>query len=80
MALHDASYATTTEIEELFPCCPRSLVSDKATNLLQSHLITGFEAALELGMPPQDALAIILSWVSTELGRAELEQRYNRRR
>ena len=80
MAIHDASHATISEIEELFARCPRPLVSEKAINILQSHLITGFEAAVDLGLPPQDALSVILSWVSSELGRSELEHRSNGRR
>lgn len=80
MTVHDVSHAAIREIEDLFPRCPMPLVSEKAINILQSHLITGFEAALDLGLPPQDALAVILSWVSSELGRAEMEHRSNGRR
>jgi hypothetical protein len=56
-------------IEALFPGEPQSLLPRRAADLLQSHLISGFETALEQGMRPADALALVLCWVSTEMAR-----------
>jgi hypothetical protein len=56
-------------IEALFPGEPQPLFPRRAADLLQSHLINGFETALEQGMRPADALAVVLGWVSTEMAR-----------
>ena len=58
-----------SDIEALFPSEPEPLVSKKAADKLQSHLINGFETALDQGMRPGDALAVILCWVSSEMVR-----------
>jgi hypothetical protein len=69
MLVHEEYHTRLREAEELFPGRAQPLVPKKAADLLQSHVISGFEAALEQGMHPMDALASILSWVSTEMGR-----------
>jgi hypothetical protein len=60
---------TPGDIEALFPGEPEPLVPKKAAEKLQSHLINGFETALDQGMRPGDALAVILCWVSSEMVR-----------
>lgn len=62
-------YPVRGDIEALFPGQPDPLLSKKAADRLQSHLINGFETALEQGMRPSDALAIVLCWVSSEMVR-----------
>ncbi len=52
----------------------RSRPQKKTADMLQSHVIRGFEAALAQGMQPMDALAAILSWASTEMGRIQLDR------
>ncbi len=63
-----------SDIEALFPGNPKPLVSKKAAELLQSHLIDGFEAAVDRGMRPADALAVIMHWVSSEMVRIGSEK------
>ena len=67
-------YRVRTDIEALFPGQPEPLLPRKAADILQSHLINGFETALEQGMRPADALAVILSWVSSEMARVGSEK------
>ncbi len=67
-------HCTQSDIEALFPGHPEPLVPKKAVELLQSHLIFGFEAALDQGMRPADALAVILCWVSSEMVRVGSEK------
>jgi hypothetical protein len=67
-------HSTPRDIEALFPRHPESLVPKKAAERLQSHLIGGFEAALDQGMRPADALGVILSWVSAEMVRIAPEK------
>jgi len=68
-------HGTRTDIEALFPGHPEPLVPEKkAAELLQSHLIDGFEAAVDQGMRPADALAVVLCWVSSEMGRIGSEK------
>ncbi len=62
-------HCTLSEIEALFPGHPEPLVPKKAADKLQSHLINGFETALDQGMRPADALAVVLCWVSSEMVR-----------
>lgn len=69
-----SGYCVQNEIEGLFPCDPKPLVSKKAADVLQSSLIDGFEAALDQGMQPADALAVVLCWVSSEMVRLHSEQ------
>lgn len=69
-----SGYYIQNEIEGLFPCDPKPLVPKKAADVFQSSLIDGFEAALEQGMQPADALAVVLRWVSSEMVRLGTEQ------
>jgi hypothetical protein len=57
------------EVDLLFPRHEDALVKGQAEEALQSHIITGFEEALGLGMPPMEALSQVLSWVATEMAR-----------
>jgi hypothetical protein len=41
---------------------------------LQSQIINAFEGAIYQGMRPMDALAVILSWMSSEMTRIQAEQ------
>lgn len=62
------------DIEALFPGNPDPLLPKKAADMLVSHLINGFETALEQGMRPADALAVIMCWVSSEMVRIGSEK------
>jgi hypothetical protein len=55
--------------DDFFPRNPNPLLPEKARDALQSHMIVGFEEALELGMAPMDALGCVLRWVALEMGR-----------
>ncbi|MGO9544798.1 MAG: hypothetical protein ACLPPF_08395 [Rhodomicrobium sp.] len=74
MAVQDASYLRLVEFEDLFPSRPQHPASKKAADVLLSRVISGFEAAVEQGVQPMDALALILNWVSSEMVRIQLEQ------
>jgi hypothetical protein len=41
---------------------------------LQSEIINAFEAAIYQGMGPMDALAVILTWMSSEMTRIQADQ------
>lgn len=41
---------------------------------LQSNIINAFEAAIDQGMRPADALAVILTWMSSEMVRIQADQ------
>jgi hypothetical protein len=56
------------EFESLFPR-EGDLASGKAEEVLQSHIIMGFEEAVDLGMSPMEALSQVLGWVSSEMVR-----------
>jgi hypothetical protein len=56
------------DLEGLFP--PQGdLALGKAEEALQSHIIMGFEEAVELGMSPMEALSHVLGWVASEMVR-----------
>ena len=56
-------------------CCPgKPRVGDKLADALQSQIINAFEAAIYQGMRPMDALAVILSWMSSEMARIQADQ------
>jgi len=74
MQVRNECRTTFAEIDDLFPIPPQPLVPKKAAEVLQSHMIEGFEAALDRGMQPMDALAAVLSWVSSEMARIRVEQ------
>ena len=48
---------------------------DQATEALKSTLITGYEQAIEDGLSPMNALAMVLNWVAEEFGRVSDEAR-----
>ncbi|MGO9485500.1 MAG: hypothetical protein ACLPX9_13080 [Rhodomicrobium sp.] len=73
MLVHN-EHAIRSDIEALFPGHPEPMIPKKAADKLQSHLINGFETALDQGIPPEDALAIVLRWVSTEMLRIGSER------
>ena len=50
------------------------LPADKLADALQSRVINAFEAAIDQGMSPTDALAAILAWMSTEMMRIQADQ------
>ncbi|MGO8952076.1 MAG: hypothetical protein ACLPWS_20545 [Rhodomicrobium sp.] len=74
MQVRNECRTTFTEFDELFPISPQPLVPKRAAEILQSHMIESFEAALDQGMLPMDALASILSWVASEMARIRVEQ------
>ena len=47
---------------------------DRLADALQSQVINAFEAAIYQGMRPMDALAVILSWMSSEMMRIQADQ------
>ena len=48
---------------------PGNSSSDNLADALQSNIINAFEAAIDQGLRPTDALAVILSWMSSEMMR-----------
>ncbi len=56
-------------LENLFPRKSGDPVFGKAEEALRSHMIEGFEEALENGMPPMEALGHVLNWAATEMAR-----------
>jgi hypothetical protein len=73
MLAHEG-HRLNSEIDGLFPRRAEPQVPKKAADVLQSRLISGFEEAVEQGMHPADALAIVLSWASSELARIGIDQ------
>jgi len=47
--------------------------AEKVAEMLQSQLIHAFETAIYQGMQPMDALAIILSWMASEMVRIQAD-------
>jgi len=73
MSLREYCLASHDEGEECRP--PSSQQNgDKITDALQSQIIDAFETAIYQGMRPIDALAVILSWMSSEMMRIQGEQ------
>jgi hypothetical protein len=58
----------------LFPGHTQPSMPDPAMDALQSQVITGFEAALDQGMHPVDALDVIIGWVLNEMARMKTER------
>jgi hypothetical protein len=73
MLIHNECSSRLNDIDELFPRRPQLLVPRQAADLLESHVISGFEDAVERGMKPLDAVAVILACVSSEMERIRLE-------
>jgi hypothetical protein len=73
MSLNDSCLIPQNETED--SCSRKSrLPGDKLADALQSQIINAFEAAIYQGMRPMDALAVILSWMSSEMTRTQAEQ------
>jgi hypothetical protein len=72
MSLREICLAATSETDELPLDKPKSQGDDIA-DALQSQIINAFEAAIYQGMRPVDALAIILTWMSSEMTRIQAE-------
>ena len=47
---------------------------DQLADAWQSQIINAFDAAIYQGMRPMDALAVILSWMSSEMMRIQADQ------
>ena len=48
----------------------------QAVETLLRHLITGFEEAVDLGLPPAEAISVVATWLATEIPRLrEMEPR-----
>ena len=73
MPLRESCLISQNETDGNFPS-KASLPGDKLADALQSQVINAFEAAIYQGMRPMDALAVILSWVSSEMMRTQAEQ------
>jgi hypothetical protein len=50
---------------------PKAPAAERLADALQSQLIRAFETAIDQGMKPADALAVMLSWMSSEMARIE---------
>ena len=74
MSISNRSHTILNEVNALFPANPLPLVSEKTSDTLESQLTAAFETALQKGMPPMDALGIIMSWMSSEMMRIQVGQ------
>jgi hypothetical protein len=72
--VHKKPSVRTAELDELFPSHPQPLISKKAADILQSRVIRAFETAVDQGMQPLEALSSILSWVTSEMARIQLDR------
>jgi hypothetical protein len=73
MCLRESRLLSQDETDD---CCLDKPPSpgDKLADALQSQVINAFEGAIYQGMRPMDALAVILSWMSSEMTRIQAEQ------
>jgi hypothetical protein len=74
MPLRETRLTSQKETDD--DCCldkPRP-PGDKLADALQSQIINAFEGAIYQGMGPMDALAVILSWMSSEMTRIQADQ------
>jgi hypothetical protein len=69
MFMYPSDQLPVTDLDKLFPSQAGDASQVKAEHALQSHMIAGFEEALDMGMPRMEALGSILSWVATEMAR-----------
>jgi hypothetical protein len=74
MLVQSSTQLTIPEEETLFPRRSDSLRPAMAEEALHSHMIIGFEEALDLGMSPVDALSHVLHWVASEMARLNSKQ------
>ena len=73
MSLRESRFTSQEETDD---CCsgkPRA-PGDILADALQSQIINAFEGAIYQGMRPMDALAVILSWMSSEMTRIQADQ------
>ncbi len=73
MPLRESPLTSQEETDDCCPGRPRA-PGDKLADALQSEIINAFEAAIYQGMRPMDALAVILSWMSSEITRIQADQ------
>ncbi len=73
MTLRESCLTSQNEPDD---CCSgkSGIPGDKLADTLQSQIINAFEAAIYEGMRPMDALAVILSWMSSEMTRIQADQ------
>ncbi len=55
----------------LFRGTPKQLCSEELINNFEGRLIEDYERAVEEGVPPLDALAVVLAWVAAETRRLD---------
>ena len=60
-------------LAELFQGLSHQDSTADARGLLDCALITGYEQAIQDGLPPLDALSMILNWVAGEISRLHVE-------
>jgi hypothetical protein len=73
MCLRESRLTSPKETDDCCPGKPRA-PGDKLADTLQSEIINAFEAAIYQGMGPMDALAVILTWMSSEMTRIQADQ------
>ena len=73
MSLSESCLISQNETDDCHTGKPR-VPGDKLADALQSQVINAFEAAIYQGMRPMDALAVMLSWMSSEMMRIQAEQ------
>ena len=73
MPLRESSLTSQNKTDDVGTGEP-ALPGDKLADALQSQIINAFEAAIYQGMRPMDALAVILSWMSSEMMRIQADQ------
>jgi hypothetical protein len=71
--VHKKPNVRPADLDELFPSHPQPLMAKKAADILQSRVIHSFEAALDEGMQPLEALYAIMAWITSEMGRIHLD-------
>jgi len=74
MQVHKKPNLSLSELDQLFSSHPQPPISKKAADILQSRVIHSFETALDQGLQPLEALSTILSWVSLEMGRIQVDR------
>ena len=73
MCLRESRLTSQNETDDCCPC-KSPAPGDQLADALQSQIINAFEGAIYQGMRPMDALAVILSWMSSEMTRIQAEQ------
>ena len=73
MPLRESCLTSQNETDDRRTGEPR-VPGDKLADALQSQVINAFEAAIYEGMRLMDALAVILSWMSSEMMRIKAEE------